>query len=141
MLQGGTGVEIGSWVHIASFASITGGGAARIGDFATISSGSRLFTGTDIPDGSGLVNSTIPADLRAVVRSSVELGDHAFVGANCVVLPGVTIGEGAVVAAGAVVTHDVDPYCVVAGVPARVVAQRPRDMTYELDQNNALWFV
>ena len=132
MLQGGTGVEIGSWVHIASFASITGGGAARIGDFATISSGSRLFTGTDVPDGSGLVNSTIPADLRAVVRSSVDLGEHAFVGANCVVLPGVTIGEGAVIGAGSLVREDVEPWTINVGSPARPLRERPRKRILEL---------
>ena len=131
MLQGGTGVEIGSWVHIASFASITGGGAARIGDFATISSGVRLFTGTDVPDGSGLVNSTIPADLRSVTRSSVTLGDHAFVGANSVVLPGVTVGEGAVVGAGSLVRADLEPWTIYAGSPARPLRERPRDRVLE----------
>ena len=44
-----------------------------------------------------------------------------WIGVNAVVLPGVTIGEGAVVAAGAVVTKDVPPYSVVAGVPAKVI--------------------
>lgn len=51
----------------------------------------------------------------------VTIGDDAWLGAGATILPGVTIGEGAIVGAGAVVTQDVEPYTVVAGVPARAV--------------------
>lgn len=53
----------------------------------------------------------------------VEICDHVWIGTGVTVLPGVRIGEGAVVAAGAVVTKDVPPACLVAGVPARVVRE------------------
>ena len=56
----------------------------------------------------------------------VKIGDYAWLCANCIVLPGVTVGEGAVVAAGAVVTSDVAPWSVVGGVPARKIAERQR---------------
>ena len=52
------------------------------------------------------------------VGSDVTIRHHAWVCTRAIVLPGVTIGEGAIVAAGAVVTKDVPPYAVVAGVPA-----------------------
>jgi acetyltransferase-like isoleucine patch superfamily enzyme len=55
----------------------------------------------------------------------VIIGDGAWLGARCVIMPGVTIGEGAVVAAGAVVNHDVPANAMVAGVPARVVRMLP----------------
>ena len=132
MLQGGLGVEIGSYVHIASFASLTGGGRATIGDFATVSSGVRVFTGTDVPDGSALVNSTVPAELRAVERSFARLEDHAFLGANAVVLPGVTVGEGAVVGSASLVLSDVEPWTVSIGSPARSIKERPRERVLEL---------
>jgi acetyltransferase-like isoleucine patch superfamily enzyme len=51
----------------------------------------------------------------------VTIGDDAWLGAGATILPGVTIGEGAIVGAGAVVAHDVEPYTVVAGIPARAV--------------------
>jgi len=62
----------------------------------------------------------------------IEVGDRAFFGCRAMVLPGVTVGEGAVVAAAALVTKDVAPYAVVAGVPAQVVRTRRRDLRYEL---------
>lgn len=54
----------------------------------------------------------------------VVIEDEGWVGANAVVLPGVRIGRGAVVAAGAVVTKDVAPYTIVGGVPARMIRER-----------------
>ena len=60
-------------------------------------------------------------DEQGVSTKSVVIEDDVWIGANAVVLPGVTIGQHSVVAAGAVVTQDVPPYTVVAGVPAKVV--------------------
>lgn len=62
----------------------------------------------------------------------VVINDYAFVGTRATILPGVTIGEGAAVAAGAVVSGDVPPYTIVAGVPARPIGTRSRDLRYEL---------
>lgn len=56
--------------------------------------------------------------------SPVSIGHDCWIGANAIVMGGVTIGTGAVVAAGAVVTHDVPPFAIVAGVPARVLRYR-----------------
>ena len=56
--------------------------------------------------------------------ASIRVGDYAWIGARSTILQGVTIGEGAVIAAGSVVTHDVQPYTIVAGVPARMIKQR-----------------
>ncbi len=95
----------------------------RIGDNVSISEGTVLLTlGHDIDD-PGL----------ALKGAPVVLEDQVFVGACARVLPGVTVGEGAVIAAGAVVTSDVAPYSVVAGVPARYVRDRARRLEYELD--------
>ena len=69
----------------------------------------------------------------------VTIGDRAWLGCNVIVLPGVKIGEGAVCCAGCVVTKDVAPYDVVAGIPAKKVAERPRCLTYEFD-GKTCWF-
>jgi len=53
----------------------------------------------------------------------IELGNHCFIGAGAIILPGVSIGEGAIVAAGAVVSRDVAPGTTVGGVPARLLKE------------------
>jgi len=62
----------------------------------------------------------------------VVVEDHVWIGSRATILPGVTIGRGAVVAAGAVVARDVPPYCVAGGVPARVIGRRNETLTYRL---------
>lgn len=62
-------------------------------------------------------------DQQGVTTKEVVLEDDIWVGANAVILPGVTIGKHAVVAAGAIVTKDVPPHSLVAGVPAKVIRQ------------------
>jgi putative colanic acid biosynthesis acetyltransferase WcaF len=68
----------------------------------------------------------------AETGAPVTIGDHAYLGTRVTVLPGVSIGEGAVVASGAVVTRDVEPFAIVGGVPARPIGQRNRDLHYRL---------
>lgn len=63
----------------------------------------------------------------------VRIGARAWVGYRALILPGVSIGEGAVVGAGSVVAKDVAPFTIVVGNPARVIGTRDRGLTYELD--------
>ena len=108
-------MEIGNHVHIACFASITGGAELKIGDFVAISQGCRILTGTDDFVDWGFGNSTINEKYRNTKREPVKIGKYCIIGANSVVLPGVTIGEGATVGAGSVVTKDLEPWGVYIG--------------------------
>ena len=67
------------------------------------------------------------------ICKKVTLGNRVWVGPNVIILPGVTIGEGAVLAAGCVVAHDVPPFTVVAGIPAKKIAERPQSLTYQFN--------
>ena len=125
---------IGNHVHIASHVSITGGGRCFLADFCGLSSGTRLLTGTDDFAGAALTGPTIPAEFRCVSRGFVEVGAHAVIGANAVVLPNVRIGEGAAVGAGSVVTRDLEPWTLYAGVPARPLKARPREAILAAEQ-------
>ena len=61
--------------------------------------------------------------LHIIGENAEMIGDHVWIGARAVVLKGVTIGDGAVIAAGAVVTHDVPAHTLVGGVPAKIIKQ------------------
>ncbi len=73
------------------------------------------------------------------VTQPVEIGDYVFVGPRAIILPGIKIGSGAIVGAGAVVTKDVSDFGIVGGIPAKVIGQRKiKDPKYKLGR--AAWF-
>ncbi|CAN5278606.1 LPS biosynthesis O-acetyl transferase [soil metagenome] len=118
-------VRLGDYVHIACFASITGGQEVTMGDFSALSQGARILTGTDDFTDGGFGNSTVPEEYRNATRAGVSVGRFCVIGANSVVLPGVTIGEGATVGANSVVTRDLEPWGVYIGNER--VRERNRD--------------
>ncbi len=66
------------------------------------------------------------------VEGDVVIDDYVVIGTRVTILPGVHIGKGAVVSSGAVVTHDVEPYSLVGGVPAKHIRYRSKDLRYTL---------
>jgi galactoside O-acetyltransferase len=128
----GEGVIIGSYVHLAFASSISGGGNCIIHDFAGISPGVRLVTGSENIHGEGLTNPTVPPPFRSVNRGKIEIGAHALIFTNSIVLPNVTIGEGAVAGAGSIIHHDLAPWGIYAGNPLVRVGNRSRDRVLEL---------
>lgn len=89
-------------------------------------SGGGIEIGDGVLIGHNVVLATINHDLlpqnnRKNHYAPIKIGNHVWIGSNATVLSGVTIGEWAVVAAGAVVTKDVPPYTVVGGVPAKII--------------------
>lgn len=126
-IMGGSRTAIGSFVHIAAFCSIAGGGELCMEDFTGLSGGVRLYTGNEDYSGGCLTNPTVPPPFRTVNRSRIVLEKHAIVGANSVIMPGVTIGEGAVVGANSFVTKNCHPWTVYFGSPARALHSRPAE--------------
>ena len=114
---------IGERSRINRGCSLDARGGLRIGNDVSISLQSVIITGEHARDDPSFRYSTRP----------VVIEDHVWLGARAMVLPGVTIGRGAVVAAGAVVTKDVAARSVVAGIPARPIALRGIDPSYRLD--------
>lgn len=120
-VNGGEGVTIGENCHISSFCEINAGaGTVIFGAHSGCASHTVICGGmTDIS-----MLATTPQDGNIARRLVTTIGQYVVIFAHAVVLPGVTIGDGAVIAAGAVVTKDVEPFAIVAGVPARVVGMR-----------------
>ena len=108
---------IGEGTWIGAFTVIDGSGGLTIGAGCDIASGVHIYTH------SSAARCVSGRRHPEVDRAPVTIGDRVFLGGNAVVMMGVTIGDESVVAAGAVVTRDVPPRTVVAGVPARPVSR------------------
>lgn len=119
----GRRVSIGNGTVVNQKCLIYTSGGLVIGNNVSISAEVALITGThDINDPG------FPSDYRPIV-----IDDYAWIGTRAMILQGVTIGQGAVVMAGAVVTKDVEPFAVVGGVPARQITERTlRNPSYQL---------
>ena len=109
--------EIGPGTWIGAFTVIDGSGGLTIGAGCDVSSGAQIYTHSSVR------RCVSRRAFPTVERAPVRIGDCVFIGAGAIVSMGVTIGDHSVVAAGAVVTHDVPPYTVVSGVPARPTAR------------------
>ena len=129
----GDASRIGTFVEIQRGASI--GRSCKISSHSFICDGVTLEDGVFVGHGVMFTNDRVPRALTPDGRLQTDtdwaliptrVGRGASIGSNATILPGVTIGEGALIGAGAVVTRDVPPYAVVAGVPARVVGDARR---------------
>ncbi len=83
--------------------------------------------------GNYLTNSAVPFPFRQPERTFVRIKKHAIVGANSVILPGVTVGEGAAIGANSLVLKDCEPWTIYVGSPARPLKPRRRDKIIELE--------
>jgi acetyltransferase-like isoleucine patch superfamily enzyme len=114
-------VSIGSHCNLGADVTIAGGGGVRIGDWVGFGPGTKVWSVNhrfEDPD--------TPWQLQGWERKPVVIEDDVWLAANVFVMPGVTIGRGAVVSASAVVSRSVPPYALVAGNPGRVVGWRKR---------------
>jgi len=121
------GIRIGRNVHVSAYSAVLGQESVEIGDFATISARCLIFSSSDDYSGATMANATIPEQYRGATDAPVIVQAHALIGAGCIVLPGVTIGESACVGAASIVKVDVAEFDMVAGVPARSIGKRQPD--------------
>lgn len=121
-------ISIGSHTNINKRCILDGRGGLEIGNNVDIAQDVHIWTEQhDYND---------PRYMS--VCKPVKIEDYVWVASRATILPGVKISRGAVVACGAVVTKDVPPLAIVAGVPAKVIGQRRDDMAYTL--GNRAWF-
>ncbi len=97
-------------------------------DFSTLSPGIRLFTLNDDYSGQKLTNPLLPSEYVGGACGMVTLKKHVIVGANAVILPNLTIGEGTSVGALSLVTKDLDPWGTYTGIPVRRLKDRKKDL-------------
>lgn len=128
------GVKIGknSFIHMgARFyfpAGVKIGEGTIIGDHAFLDGRAPLIIGDNVDIASQVLIYNSEHDVHSEdftpTDGAVEIGDYAFIGPRAIILPGVKIGRGAVVAAGAVVTSNVKEFEIVGGVPAKPIGER-----------------
>ena len=116
-------ITIGKYCSIPHYSFFVAGAGIRIGDHVVFGHAVELYTSDHDPDD--------PEFSRR--DASIEIHDRVWIGSRAIILKGVTIGEGAVVAAGSVVTRDVEAFSIVGGNPARVIRDRgTREFTYQV---------
>lgn len=117
-------------VHVRNPKGITMGDGCSIGTRVLLDGRKGLTIGKSVVFGYECIIWTLNHDYQDVnfctKGAPVYIGDYAWICSRSIILPGVTIGEGAVVASGAIVTKDVPPYAIVAGMPAKIVGERER---------------
>jgi acetyltransferase-like isoleucine patch superfamily enzyme len=125
---GDGGIEFGDYVHIACYVSLIGSALIRVGDYVGISSKSAVYSSSDDYSGAFLVGPTVPDEFKNVDNRPVIFEPFSLVGAVCVILPGVTIGEGTAVGALSLVVRNLDPWGVYIGSPAKFIKNRKKDL-------------
>lgn len=115
------GISAGRNLMINGGAFIYGRGGLRFGDHVMIGPNAVIVSSQHRFD-----DPTVEMVFQGHQTDFVDIGSDVWIGANAVVLPGVTIADGTVVSAGAVVTRDTEPYSIVGGVPAAKIGMRPR---------------
>jgi len=130
-----SGINLGKNVRVCSSVTILGSGRLSIGDDTwighqtLISTSSQIIIGkyvdiaprVYIGTGTHEIDNFGKRSAGAGINKDIIIQDGVWLGANCILLPGVTIGEKSVVAAGALVTKDIPARVIVAGVPARII--------------------
>ncbi|MFC6276334.1 sugar O-acetyltransferase [Psittacicella hinzii] len=108
----GANIHFGEEVFINTNVIFTDLGGIYLGNKVLIEPRVNLITVNHHPE---------PSKRRGLILAPIHIHDNAWIGAGATILPGVTVGENAIVAAGALVTRDVPANCIVAGVPAKVI--------------------
>ena len=118
-VSGPAELRIGPDTQVLSGCRIDCSGSVTIGSASHIGRDSQIVTHAH-----DTAKRDTPVLQSAITTSAVTIGDDVMIYSDVVILPGVTIGDGAVVAVRSVVTGDVEPYAVVAGAPARKIGER-----------------
>ena len=145
--MGGIKIGKGSTIHMgARFydpRNIEIGNDSIIGEGAVLDGRDKLIIGSHVDIASEVMIYNAEHDVQNkdfnAVKKPVIIEDYVFIGPRSIILPGVKIGKGAVVGAGAVVTKDVERYLIVGGIPAMKIGERNiKDPQYKLGR--AAWF-
>lgn len=124
-IDAGNSLKIGKYSTLTWYCLIEGGANTYIGDRVFLGPGSKILTSTYKLNGYYSIEH-IPEECRGTDYGDITIKDDAYIGANCTILPGVTIGEGAVVGANALVNKDLEPWGIYVGSPCKKIGEREK---------------
>ncbi|OUM72407.1 hypothetical protein AUC60_18480 [Pseudomonas caspiana] len=133
MLETGPGgkIELGKSNSVNPYCVIYGHGGLKTGNYVRIAAHTVIIPANHIYD-----DSTVPIAKQGLTRQGISLGNDIWIGAGCRILDGVCIKDGAIIAAGAVVTKSVERGSIMGGVPAKLIKYRPGFEYPALDEKN-----
>ncbi|CDZ77503.1 dTDP-3-amino-3,6-dideoxy-alpha-D-galactopyranose 3-N-acetyltransferase [Legionella massiliensis] len=122
-------LELGRNVFMGVHGNLAGGiHGIKLADFVTMAYYVNLFTQSDDYYGHSLTNSTIPRKYKQEKFGRLEVGKHAIIGSNSVIMPDAHIAEGCAIGAMSLVTKPTEPWGIYRGIPAKRVKERERDL-------------
>jgi dTDP-4-amino-4,6-dideoxy-D-glucose acyltransferase len=128
-----TQVIIEDYVHIAPYVCTIGGKNNKVTfkNFSFAASGTKIVVGSEDYTGEGLVGPTIPLEYRKLILQDITFETFSGCGVNCSIMPGVKLGEGAILGANSLATKDLEPWTIYVGSPAKPVKIRKKDIILE----------
>ena len=124
------GIQIGNFVHLAVGCVLVGAAKIMLGNFSGLSSRVAIYSSSDDYSGECMTNPTVPVEFTNVFSREVTLQEHVIVGANSIILPGVTIGEGCAIGSISLVKENCEPFWIYSGIPAKKNYQRNKNLIY-----------
>lgn len=121
-------ITIKNHVHISAYNALYGKYGIEIGNFAGISPRSTLLSASDDFSGKHMIGPLVPKKFTSLNGGLIVLSDYVQVGANCIIMPKVLIGEGSVIGAFSFVNKSMNPWKICYGIPAKEIKQRSKKL-------------
>ncbi len=120
-------IKMGSYIHLSAYSALYGGAGIDIEDYSCISARALVFSTSDDYSGVYMTGPIVPELFTGTIRKKVIIRKHVIIGAGTIILPGVEIREGAAVGALSLITKNLEPWYIFAGIPCRVIRKRDKN--------------
>lgn len=136
-IDAGKRLRIGKYTTLTWGVLIEGGAETYLGDRVFLGPSTKLLTSTYKIQGFYTVEH-LPEGCQETEYGNITIKDDAYLGANCTVMPGITIGEGAVVGSNSLVTKDLEPWGIYVGTPCKKIGEREKPSADKVEKLNTV---
>jgi galactoside O-acetyltransferase len=121
-------IRLGNYIHISAYVALYGSAGIELDDFSGVSPRCTIFSASDDFGGDFMIGPLVPNNLTNVIKGKVHLKKYVQIGAGSVIMPAVTVNEGAVVGAMSLVRKSTEEWMIYAGIPAKIVRKRAKEI-------------